>query len=329
MTKPLAGQSFSGFLSDLGMREFREAENNEGRGSTSCSSRPTRSPWRASCLGCWEHAVQMAEAHAEEGERGQESSTFEHLWTCGLVLVVIGAIWVARAACMSVHCCLRRLCLRAGERHQTGDSEEEEGGGSSTSWRSRRPRTTRAPTRTLRSEEGAEKTSTSEEEAAVADAAPGTTRMQSSWRDDTRRGCEVQKEEQLQVSDRSGAKLSKGQPSSPGPSSSSSRPLRRRSVQPSGSTDPPSVLAEKASGAAEKAAESAHRAARAADQAAERAEVASALLQKVATQAGQTTTQLVDLKPANPWNRFQQENAAERMRAEYYRSKTLSHRKMP
>ena len=67
--------------------------------------------------------VRVAEAQGDQ----EMDEAFGRIWLCGLVLVVIGAIWVAKTLCTSVRCCLRRLhVLPSRPNSLEGELEAEE-----------------------------------------------------------------------------------------------------------------------------------------------------------------------------------------------------------
>ena len=92
---------------------------------------------------------------------------------CGLVLVVIGAIWVARMACTSVHCCLCRLQVPSSKSHDPGEELEFEEGDTTTPLRLRRPRSRSSTTRKREVGEG----SAAEEEAEHGPTSEGETTL--------------------------------------------------------------------------------------------------------------------------------------------------------
>lgn len=117
MTKPLMGQSFEGFQRDLGLKSGAQVKKMVG-GSQPLQAQDHQVALRALLAGGL--LVRAAEAQGDQ----EADAAFGHLWLCGLVLVVIGAIWVAKLACTSVHCCLRRLHVLPSELHSLGDEPE-------------------------------------------------------------------------------------------------------------------------------------------------------------------------------------------------------------
>ena len=268
--------------------------------------------------------VQAAEA---QGDQDMDTA-FGRLWLCGLMLVVIGAIWVMKTACASVRCCLRRLQVLSSKMPGLDD---ESGAGErilATSSRLMRPRMRSSTTRMRKA---AESESATEEEAdgCPFDAAEAML-IEGPGRDDD---SIVEKER----------------------GTMRRRSSMARSLEKKGGCESPSTLSVSSERAlqaacaaaegAEKAAENAELAAQAAEQAAEQAMVAgqvaeqaiaaSARLHKVVAQsshpmnvqASHQRSQRSELVPTNPWNCFQHDNAgkgwsADKMRAEYYRAKS-------
>lgn len=299
MTKPLAGQRFAGFLSDLGMKAGGATMKKVTVGGQAHALQDHHGgALRALIAGGM--MVRMAEAQGDQ----DRDPIFDRLWMCGIVLVIVGAIWVAKAACMSVQCCLKRLHIRTSEPHQIdADSEEEDGRGS------RRPRTTRTPTRTQEEEEDSLGSTSLRLRRPRVTRTP--TRLKRDESDEAAEASCTTEEEDAKVV------------------AAAAETLKRRSQQLSGTSSRPSrtldTLAE-VTNDVEKAAVSAQLAAKAADQAAERVEKASARLQHGVHQSGQQKNRTVDLDPANPWNRFQHQHSgkgwsAEKMRAEYYKQR--------
>lgn len=104
MTKPLAGRSFAGFMHDLGEIQVKGLALGQGTPQQPDHSMALRTLFVGSMM------VRAAEAQGVE----EPESAFGNLWLCGLVLVVIGAIYVGRVVLSSVHCCLRRLQAVSG-----------------------------------------------------------------------------------------------------------------------------------------------------------------------------------------------------------------------
>ena len=96
LTKPLLGQAFSSFLTDLGMR--RERNDVEPQGDESSSAAVA-----AMMVGSLLLSGMDA---AEETDGDADSAT---IWACGAVLMAFGAIYVGQLAVRTMHCCLRRL----------------------------------------------------------------------------------------------------------------------------------------------------------------------------------------------------------------------------
>ena len=91
--------------------------------------------------------VKAAEAQGDPTMSTQETpSSVDALWTCGIILAIIGAFWALKTVCSSVRCCIRRLCVKSPREH-TGEDEESENEGVPTPLSMRPPRMRRTPTR--------------------------------------------------------------------------------------------------------------------------------------------------------------------------------------
>ena len=135
MTKPLLGQSFAGFLGDLGLKapEVKIQKLTQGQN-------PPPVPDRHLAVRAMVAGGAMVRAAEAQGSEGPDS-TFGILWTCGLVLVLIGAIWVSKTAFLSLRCCLRRLHGVASRPQDQSDPCDDDEGLQSTSLRVTRART--------------------------------------------------------------------------------------------------------------------------------------------------------------------------------------------
>ena len=73
--------------------------------------------------------VQAAQSAEVQGIPDPDSS-FSTLWTCGLVLIVIGASWVGKTTLSSLGCCLKRLHRVISAPHHPRDlCEGDDGSG--------------------------------------------------------------------------------------------------------------------------------------------------------------------------------------------------------
>ena len=115
LTKPLLGQSFVEFIKDLGLKEADIKMKKVKENVHGLPSQGQQTALKAMVAGGT--LVRAAEAQGEpEGD-----PTLGNLWLCGLILVVIGAIWVGKAAMQTLGCCLRRLQLTTGQFQSMGD----------------------------------------------------------------------------------------------------------------------------------------------------------------------------------------------------------------
>ena len=321
MTKPLAGQSFAGFLEDLGLRFCGAKVNKAALGGQPQELPDQQGALRALVVGGL--LIKAAEAQGEQGQNDQEAaSSVDALWMCGIVLVIIGAIWVMKTMCSSVRCCIRRLCVKSGE--HTEEEEVSENEEIPTSLRTRRPSVRRTSTRSLDYEEkghASESEGGNEEASADEEAAK-------------RMPCEKGAPKETTMTRRSSMVRTLKWQGGAAQASTAHETLRRRTTPiqggqeevPSSSNSSAIQAVTEAVEEAERAARNALRAADAADRAAESVEKASELLQKAAESPGSKSSQPAEKVPMNPWNRFQKMNASkgwsmDRMRAEYYKDK--------
>ena len=120
LTKPLLGQAFSSFLTDLGMRRERNEAEPQGDESSSAAV-------AAMMVGSLLLSGMDA---AEETDGDADSAT---IWACGAVLMAFGAIYVGQLAVQTMQCCLRRLqvpsqSLEEDNRRSLHGEAETEGG---------------------------------------------------------------------------------------------------------------------------------------------------------------------------------------------------------
>lgn len=92
LTKPLLGQAFAAFLTNLGMP--RQHENEEGEETHSQS---------AAVMAMIAGGLLLSGVDAEEEITGDTTS--EVIWTCGAVLMALGAIYAGQLAFNGVRCC--------------------------------------------------------------------------------------------------------------------------------------------------------------------------------------------------------------------------------
>ena len=326
MTKPLLGQSFAGFFGDLGLKppEVKVASLKLGQNAPPVPDHQlaVRAIVAGSAL------VRAAEA----GGSQDSDAVFGSLMLCGIVLVLIGAIWVAKAALSSFGCCLRRLHGVTCEPPSSSDLPEADEGAPTTSLRSRRARSWgRADQDT-----GVEATETEEETEEEAQAIRRRRAARPNVGDDR----DDREGRTPMTRRRSTSKSSRRRSGSH--HGTSSRTMRRRSNESdsvelqaaSEAADDAVQAASQAAEGAERAAVSAQQAAAAASQAALNAEAATSMLQcalMAKSKASPTVRpiQRINEEPTNPWNRFQRQNAnkgwsTEKMRAEYYRAKSMN-----
>ena len=323
MTKPLAGQSFAGFLEDLGLKAGEVKMNKAALGGQPHELPDQQGALRALVVGGL--LIKAAEAQGETTQNTQEaSSSVDALWMCGIVLVIIGAIWVMKTMCGAVRCCIRRLCVKSGEHTEEGEESENEM--VSTPLSMKPPSVRRTPTRSRDYEE---------REYAVT--------MEGDCEEENMTGVDAQRTRPQEGAQRGGTMTRQSSmvrtmkwQGSADRSFTAHETLRQRQravqarerqeEQPSSSGSSAIQAVTEAVGEAEKAARNALRAADAADRAAESVEKASKLLKGAVESSASHDSQPAEKIPTNPWNRFQKENASkgwtmDRMRAEYYKTK--------
>ena len=328
LTKPLLGQSFHNFLCDLGLRveeasvralgaEHRppQLQDQNGAGRRQPQVQDQAGALRALAAGSM--LVQPAEAQGSV----EPESTFGFLSTCGIVLVIIGAIWVSKCACTSLCCCLRRLRAVISEPPDLLELSQDDEGAAPTSWRSKQGSASSLAKQKARSSPVAESDEAIQE--APSHGIRGRRRSRA-------RSTEKPSPNQSPRTRRQSGSSSR----------SSTRPMRRqldfssrslsRSMRPSASSDASEITTAMSSavGSVEKAAESAHVAAEAADHAAASAVRASRLAHQAMAKpkAAPPQFQPADTHPQNPWNRFQRDHAGkgwsmDKLRAEYFKAK--------
>ena len=131
MTKPLAGQSFFGFTSDLGLKGGDDQEARMKSMSTAVGQGVPPLQDRSLALKALVVGGAMVQAAEVQGEKDPDS-TLGTLWMCGLMLIVIGAIWAGKTAVASVGCCVRRLHAMVSEPHSPRECQKEDEGDSET-----------------------------------------------------------------------------------------------------------------------------------------------------------------------------------------------------
>ena len=305
MTKPLAGQSFFGFTSDLGLKGGDEREARMKSMSTAAGQGVPPLQDRSLALKALVVGGAIVQAAEIQGEKDSDS-TLGTLWMCGLLLIVIGAIWVGKTAVASVGCCVRRLHAMVNKPHHPDECQEDDEGDSETTF-----------------------TEGESEEPQV-----------SEWQNDglhrrrnTRRG------QQSTTPLKSSTSWPKGRQSG-SQHRASSQPIRPRSGSMDGmvakAASEAAEGAQMAADAADRAAESAERASRALMKA--MATTDSMVRKQLAASTAASSTeeplkkQQLDSPIQNPWNRFQHDNAGrgwslQKMRAEYFKVK--AQKRMP
>ena len=124
MTKPLQGQAFASFLTDLGM--LRPSQH-EGGGPQDHEIS------NAAVMAMMTGSSVLSGVDSEEGGDGEADS--EITWICGAVLMVLGAVYTSQIAVDGVRCCLKRLRvpMRPKEEGSRRNSFEDSDSGCETS----------------------------------------------------------------------------------------------------------------------------------------------------------------------------------------------------
>ena len=110
MTKPLQGQAFAAFRTDLGMQPPSRTENDGGQ---------EHGVSAAAVMAMMTGSLLLSGTDAAEGS-GEDEAESEITWVCGAVLMVLGAVYAGQIAVNGVKCCLKRL--QASSRQTDEDS---------------------------------------------------------------------------------------------------------------------------------------------------------------------------------------------------------------
>ena len=119
LTKPLLGQAFAAFLTDLGM--LRQRQDAEVQHDTGVSG--------AAIMALMTGSVLLSGMDEVGGEDEADSGI---TWICGAVLMALGAVYLGQTAFSGVRCCLRRLhgpSRQMEEGSRAISSEESDSGG--------------------------------------------------------------------------------------------------------------------------------------------------------------------------------------------------------
>ena len=107
MTKPLQGQAFAAFRTDLGMQPPSQTETDE---------RPERGVSSTAVMAMMAGSLLLSGTDAEEGGDGEAESQIT--WICGAMLMVLGAVYAGQFAVSGVKCCLKRLQVPSHRRDE-------------------------------------------------------------------------------------------------------------------------------------------------------------------------------------------------------------------
>eukprot|EP00435_Cladocopium_sp_Y103_P059661 s601_g21.t1 len=116
LTKQLLGQSFERFREDLGLgKPIKKDEKVETTSTTMTSSTAIRVLTVGSVL--VSHAKAMSNATATEDE------DLSSMWTVGIILMILGAIYAMQLLAKGVKCCVRRLWRASGSQSESTEVE--------------------------------------------------------------------------------------------------------------------------------------------------------------------------------------------------------------
>ena len=101
-TKPLQGQAFTQFVDDLGLRRTRREHRHAHEDRPAVGGEHHGAAMRAMMVGGV--LLSTAEAHKEENDE-----VFDRVWTAGILLMALGAIYAGQLVVGAARCCLRRM----------------------------------------------------------------------------------------------------------------------------------------------------------------------------------------------------------------------------
>ena len=101
-TKPLQGQAFTQFVDDLGLRRTRREHQRAREDQPTAGGEHHGAAMRAMMVG----GVLLSTAEAHKAE---DDEVFNRIWTVGILLMVLGAIYAGKLVFGAVRCCLRRM----------------------------------------------------------------------------------------------------------------------------------------------------------------------------------------------------------------------------
>jgi hypothetical protein len=104
LTKPLAGQAFFKFVDDLGFAGARAENSNEEPMEHATGGGGNHAVIRTMALGSV--LLSTAEGASDENDAGED---FSLIWTTGLILVAMGAVYAGQLFHSATKCCLKRL----------------------------------------------------------------------------------------------------------------------------------------------------------------------------------------------------------------------------
>ena len=96
------GQAFTQFVDDLGLRRTRREHQRAREDQPTAGGEHHGAAMRAMMVG----GVLLSTAEAHKAE---DDEVFNRIWTVGILLMVLGAIYAGQLVFGAVRCCLRRM----------------------------------------------------------------------------------------------------------------------------------------------------------------------------------------------------------------------------
>lgn len=107
LTKQLLGQSFERFREDLGLRKKAVEKEKVGNSSTTMTS---GAAIKILTVG----SVLVGHAKAMSNATATEDVDFTLVWTAGIILMILGAIYAMQLVTKGIQCCVKRLWRASG-----------------------------------------------------------------------------------------------------------------------------------------------------------------------------------------------------------------------
>ena len=122
LTKPLQGQAFASFLTDLGMQQQQQPQQDRRDDDERSGSR------NAAVMTLVAGSMLLSGTDSVPEDDGDADS--QVIWTCGAILMALGAIYAGQLAFSGAKCCLKRLygpSHREEDRHRQLLVEKDSG----------------------------------------------------------------------------------------------------------------------------------------------------------------------------------------------------------